>query len=100
LEQSATSRKQSLIGLSLILIATCIAYLPALSGGFVWDDEMYVTKPGLRTAACLWRIWFQPQTTAQYYPVLYSAFWMQYKLWGDVPVGYHLVNLILHLSRF
>jgi protein O-mannosyl-transferase len=89
--------KRSIIGILLILVATCVAYLPALSGSFVWDDEEYITKPELRNISGLYRIWFEPRATGQYYPLLYSAFWLQHKLWGDSPAGYHIVNLSLHL---
>ena len=89
--------KKSIISLLLILAVTCIAYIPALTGSFVWDDNAYITKPELRTVSGLYRIWFEPRATGQYYPLLYSAFWVQYKLWGDSSVGYHVFNLALHL---
>ncbi len=89
--------KHSTLGLLAILVATCIAYSPALAGGFVWDDDMYVTKPALQSTEGLWRIWFEPRTTAQYYPLLYSAFWVQHRLWGDATAGYHITNLVMHL---
>ena len=36
--------------------------------------------------------------TQQYYPLLHSIFWLEHKLWGDSTLGYHLVNLLWHLS--
>jgi tetratricopeptide (TPR) repeat protein len=36
--------------------------------------------------------------TQQYYPVLHSAFWIEHRLWGDNPVGYHLLNVLLHAA--
>jgi protein O-mannosyl-transferase len=89
--------KHPTLGLVLILAATCIVYSPALTGGFVWDDEMYVTKPALQSTDGLWRIWFEPRATPQYYPLLYSAFWLQHRLWGEATAGYHATNLALHL---
>src|SRR5262245_6518925 len=83
-------------GLLLILAVTFAIYYPAMSGAFIWDDDTFVTKPELRSLNGLWRIWFEPRTTLQYYPLLYSAFWLQHRLWGDSPFGYHVVNLILH----
>jgi hypothetical protein len=91
-------RWRSFAILALILLLTCVAYLPALRGDFVWDDDMYVTKPELRSTSGLWRIWFEPGTTAQYYPLVYSAFWVQHKLWGGAATGYHAVNLLFHLT--
>jgi hypothetical protein len=89
--------KKSVVSLLLILVATCLAYFPALTGSFIWDDQEYVTKPELRTVSGLYRIWFDPPPKTQYYPLLYSVFWLQHKLWGDSSIGYHIVNLALHL---
>ena len=42
------------------------------------------------------RIWTEPGATQQYYPLAFSAFWLQHRLWGDSTLGYHLVNILLH----
>lgn len=84
------------IGLA-IAAAVLLAYRPALSGGFLWDDEAHVTAPALRSWAGLWRIWSEPGASQQYYPVLHTAFWIEHRLWGDRLVGYHLANLAQHL---
>ncbi|HXQ80587.1 MAG TPA: tetratricopeptide repeat protein [Opitutaceae bacterium] len=80
----------------LVFCAAVLAYLPALPGGFIWNDVDYVTAPALRSLGGLARIWTQPGATQQYYPLLHSAFWVQYRLWGDHPLGYHVVTLLLH----
>jgi tetratricopeptide (TPR) repeat protein len=79
-------------------IAVLAAYWPALRGGFVWDDDAHVTRPELRPLQGLWRIWFEPGATQQYYPALHSAFWMEHRVWGDSALGYHLLNVLLHLA--
>ena len=81
------------IGLPVALLA---AYWPALNGGFLWDDDAHVTRPALRSLSGLWSIWTRPGATQQYYPVLHSAFWLEHRLWGDAPLGYHLLNIALH----
>jgi tetratricopeptide (TPR) repeat protein len=81
-----------------LLLGTFAAYWPALRGGYVWDDDSHVTRPELRSLHGLWRIWFEPGATQQYYPVLHSAFWAEFRLWGDRPLGYHLANILLHLA--
>jgi tetratricopeptide (TPR) repeat protein len=74
-----------------------VAYLPALSGQFLWDDDSNVTKRApLRSLAGLWRIWFEPGATQQYYPLTHSSFWLDYHLWGLHPFGYHAENVLLH----
>src|SRR5439155_8672345 len=64
----------------------------------LWDDDVNITSPELRSLDGLRRIWFQPLATHQYYPLLYSSYWLQQRFWGDSPTGYHLVNLLLHIG--
>jgi protein O-mannosyl-transferase len=80
----------------LLLAAVLLVYFPALRGGFLWDDDAHVTRPGLRSLHGLWRIWFDVGATQQYYPVLHSAFWAEHRLWGDSVLGYHLANVSFH----
>jgi protein O-mannosyl-transferase len=83
--------------LSLILmVVTMVAYLPAWHGTPIWDDDAHLTKPELRSLEGLARIWTQPGATQQYYPLVHSLFWGEHQLWGDWPLGYHLVNILLH----
>jgi len=102
-----------------VLVAlTVVSYAPALDAGFVFDDGMYVTGDGrMETLSGLGGIWTEvggpdyrhqyylggiwtevggPDYRHQYYPLTSSAFWVQYQLWGDRAVGYHLVNVLLH----
>lgn len=85
----------------LLLLAglVALAYWPLLHCGFVWDDDDYVTQnPVLRSAAGIVRIWFEPTSLPQYYPLVHSTFWAEYRAWGPSPLGYHLVNALLHLG--
>lgn len=73
------------------------AYVPAIRGGFVWDDiDLYIIEnPLLRLPDGLYRFWFTPEP-ADYYPLAYTTFWFEWRLWSDNPTGYHVVNLLLH----
>jgi tetratricopeptide (TPR) repeat protein len=83
-------------GLVMVLLVVA-AYLPALHGQFIWDDDFHVLKTtSLRSLAGLWRIWFEPGATQQYYPLTYSSFWLDYHLWGLNPLPYHAENMLLH----
>jgi Flp pilus assembly protein TadD len=73
-------------------------YARTLSAGFIWDDDGHITRADLRSWAGLVRIWFEPGATQQYYPLLHSAFWLEHRLWGDAPAGYHAVNILLHAT--
>src|SRR5213592_566153 len=82
----------------ILAVVTILAYQPAWHGGLLWDDDNCTTPPELRSLDGLRRIWFVPRTIAQYYPLLFSSYWLQQRLWGDSPSGYHLVNLLLHIG--
>jgi len=93
----AVGRRDWLFGAGL-LVAVVLVYQPAWNGGFLWDDAAHLTRPELRSWGGLWRIWFDPGATQQHYPLVHSAFWVQHRLWGEGPVGYHLVNIVLHAA--
>src|SRR6185295_4339407 len=81
----------------LLLAITVVAYLPVLSAGFIWDDDDYVTQNALlQQPGGLSRIWTEVGATSQYYPLVFTSFWIENKLWGLDPTGYHLTNVLLH----
>ena len=84
--------------LSLLLMGlTLIAYVPVMRAGFIWDDDSYVTEnQTLRSLEGLHSIWFEPRALPQFYPLVHTSFWIEYRLWGLRPAGYHLVNILLH----
>lgn len=83
--------------IAAIFLTTLLAYLPALSSGFIWDDDDYVTENGaLRSPAGLWAIWSDPSATPQYYPIVHTTFWLEYQTYQLNAAGYHLVNILLH----
>ncbi len=82
----------------ILAVVTMLAYQPAWHGGLLWDDDANIASPELRSLDGLRRIWFEPRATQQYYPLLYSSYWLQQRFWGDSPTGYHLVNLLLHIG--
>ena len=86
-----------LAGATLVLLVT-IVYWPTLDNGFTGDvDQADVTDNlAIRSLEGLSNIWFTLNAVQQYYPLTYSTFWVEYHLWGSDPVGYHVVNFLLH----
>ncbi len=83
--------------LLLLVAMAAVAYLPATRGGFIWDDDRYVSEnPSLTHPAGLRAIWLRPGATDQYYPLVFTTFWIEHRLWGTNPAGYHWVNVVLH----
>jgi len=80
-----------------LVFLTLLAYLPALGNGFVWDDDEYVTHSQfIHDLDGLRRSWTEPAATLQYYPLVRTSFWLEHKLWGLTPTGYHATNILLH----
>ena len=83
---------------ALIVVLTCVAYLPAMQGGFIWDDDELVTDNALVHAPDgLYRLWFTDQPI-DYWPLTYTSFWFEWRLWGMHPTGYHVTNVLLHIA--
>jgi protein O-mannosyl-transferase len=80
----------------LLALTVLLIYNPALLGSPLFDDDEHITKPALRSVKGLQRIWLEPGATQQYYPLLHTAFWIQFRLWGEAVLGYHLVNVAWH----
>ena len=87
-----------MIGVAAIVLGTLIAYWPAINGGFIWDDDQYLTSNALLyNLEGLGQIWI-PRHTPQYYPLVFTTFWIENHLWGLHPLGYHAVNVVLHIT--
>ncbi|MDP8298793.1 MAG: tetratricopeptide repeat protein [Candidatus Tantalella remota] len=84
----------------IIIVILCgVIYGPSLQNGFIWDDDDYVYENELvQDSGGLKDIWFA-RKTVQYYPVVFTSFWIEHKVWGLNPFGYHLVNLLLHIAN-
>jgi tetratricopeptide (TPR) repeat protein len=81
----------------LLLALTLTAYLPVVQNGYIWDDGDYVFNNSTLTSADgLRRIWLELAAIPQYYPVVHTSYWLEYRLWGFDPLGYHVVNVLLH----
>jgi len=99
-ELPLSSRTRAWLFGLLLAAVTIFMYQPAWNGGFIWDDDAYVTNNELLTAPDgLRRIWFSLDSPSQYFPLVYSTFRIEHALWGLNPTGYHWVNLLLHVAN-
>jgi len=97
---AAALPKPILFGALFIALATVAAYWPVFSAGFIWDDNAYVTEDPLLTSADGWsRIWFSAHAQSQYFPLVFSTLRLEYDCWGLNPLGYHAVNVGLHIAN-
>ena len=86
----------SLKALLLFLLVTVSAYIYTLNCGYIWDDDRHVLMDSsLWGLAGLWKIWFSREMQ-QYYPLIYSSFWLEANLWGLSPAMSHIINAAVH----
>ncbi len=92
-----------------ILLLFAFAYEPVLHAGWIWDDDSYVTQDPavLKPSGVLdaWTLTYDVHkdawvsNTPQYYPLVFTTFWVEHALWGLRPLGFHLVNVLLQLGN-
>lgn len=100
----SSTPRENLFFLVLLGLLAVTSYLPALWGEFVWDDFLLMKLEAVSRWGGIWQIWFDPVAAyvhrdaveGHYWPLLYTTFWLEHKLWGFNPLGYHAVNLLLH----
>jgi hypothetical protein len=86
----------------LVILATFVVFLPALSNEFVdWDDEqMFLENPYYRGFSLAHLRWMWTAThMGHYIPLTWMTLGLDYLLWGMDPTGYHLTNVLLHTAN-
>jgi tetratricopeptide (TPR) repeat protein len=70
----------------LLLAGALAAFGASLGSGFHFDDYAIFSAP------------LHPFDLHQTRPLTYLSFWLNYQAGGNNPIGYHAVNLLLHLA--
>ncbi len=88
--------KRVLSVIALIFI-TFLIYMPAIQSGFIWDDPSFLTKnPIIKAQDGLYRFWLTTEPP-DYFPLTSTTLWFEWRLWGMHAMGYHIVNVLLHI---
>ncbi len=78
----------------LLAAGALLAFGASLGSGFHFDDYAIFSDPALTSASGFLDIWGVRQTR----PLTYLTFWLNYLIGGRDPLGYHIVNLALHVG--
>lgn len=84
---------------ALVLVAVAaVAWVPVTWAGFIWDDDVFVLENVLLQAPdAFTRIWTS-MALPDFYPLTWTMLALEWRLFGPHPLGYHLVNVAVHLA--
>ena len=97
----------------LLALLVLAVQLPALDGGFLHDDDEYVTANpvvqrggdgfGPEARGALREIWLPGRDEISVHhmpgmPLTATSFWLEWRLWGADARGYRTTNALLHLA--
>src|SRR5262245_60649791 len=77
-----------------LIAATLVAFGASLGSSFHLDDYAIFSDPVLTSGSGwreIWGLW--PDR-----PLTLLTYWLNYQIGGGDPLGYHLLNLLLHLG--
>jgi protein O-mannosyl-transferase len=88
-----------------VALAALLAYAGTLAFDFVWDDTLLIQRSHqLHYWKDLWaalttHFWAEVQERSHYYrPVVTASFFLDLRIWGLNPLGFHLTNVLAHLA--
>ncbi|KDO20566.1 hypothetical protein SPRG_13264 [Saprolegnia parasitica CBS 223.65] len=96
-------------GLGVVAALAAATFANTLTCGFVWDDRAAIlTNRDLRTdETSMWDLWSHdfwgmaltsPTSHKSYRPLTVLTFRANYAVGGYNPMGYHLLNVLLHVA--
>jgi len=98
----AVSRKLTIVICLLLALATIIIYAQTVSHGYLaYDDDQYVyenhwVKAGLTAANIAWA--FTTFFYANWHPLTWISYMLDFSLWGENPGAQHLENVAFHVA--
>ena len=99
ISESYPTRARGWLAAAAILVACFAVYAPALSGGFIFDDDIHLLQNPVFANHGLLDVWLNPPQNLNYWPVTWTTYWIEHKIWGFDPVGYHVVNVLIHAAN-
>jgi hypothetical protein len=81
------------VATAVLLALILLVFAPSVGAPFHLDDTTLFSDPVVTSASGWWYVW-QPLRTR---PLTYFTFWLNYQLGGQNPIGYHAINVCLHV---
>ncbi|UCC11559.1 MAG: tetratricopeptide repeat protein [candidate division WOR-3 bacterium] len=103
-KKSISPRSWNLLCAAILIVLTILLYLNSLGGDFVWDDRSLILQtPQIQHPERVLETFAQPLTVfgsnyGYYRPVAMMSLALDQWTWGGNPLGFHIMNLILHLG--
>jgi len=90
-----------LVAAGIVFFTVLLSFSPAFRAGFVdWDDvDLLVKNTRYQTLTSenfnwMFSTWF----AGHYQPLTWLSFWLDFKLWGGGPAGFHATNVLFHAA--
>src|SRR6266542_5159980 len=84
------------IHIGILLLVTCTVFVNSLRNGFVWDDNIYLLNSNYRTFDFK-AVLLAPGNGVEYLPIRDLSYFIDYALWGNSPLGFHVFNCAIYL---
>lgn len=88
---------------AFLFFISCALYLKSVSFQFLptWDDGGYLLNNPVVHSLSFDNVkaMFTTAIMGNYAPLHMFSYAVEYRLWGDNPLGYHLVNVVLHAAN-
>jgi hypothetical protein len=88
--------------LLFLLLVAWVCYLPALHATFFSDDNLYLSYKNAALRDAHWtdlgRFFLSPGNPWEYLPLRDVTYWLDFQLYEDESVGFHLTNLLWYAA--
>jgi tetratricopeptide (TPR) repeat protein len=93
------------IAIIIITVLGATLYANSISGKFIWDDNMLVKNNAhIKNLSNIPRMFAEDmgegagERTGFYRPIQVASYALDYSIWGLDETGYHVTNILLHIS--
>ena len=96
------SRYLKIFLLSSVAFVALVVYVNSLANGFAYDDDFIILyRDNIHQLGDLTRLlsleyWPEDFSSGLYRPLTILAFAVEWRIWDGSPLGFHIINILLH----